>query len=300
MLLANNIYEYPVRGLADWEEWLVNGLFGALTLAALLWAIAVYIREKKLYPLMMFIGAGLAAGSEPLIDVMLQVIWPEDGNVTLFTAYGREIPPYVLFGWLLYFFPMGLWVIKRTHAGEFSTMRAWRWLYGGILLKAFIFELVPIWRYWWQYYGDDQPMMIYRLPLHWVFINTSSIVLGAVVVYLLQKYAFNNDDRYSPVYAFVYPMALISSYFATNTPVGVTLNMTDDNLLLTTFGGLLTIFLCVAILELCGRAVVGSTRSGVTALPLFLSRSWPAEPAAVDGNGSRRHGGRTRARAHRA
>jgi hypothetical protein len=268
----------PVNTLPLWEEVLVNTLFGLLALAALVWAISVWVREKKKYALMMFIGATLASFAETLIDVMLQVVWTEGDNFALYEAYGRHIPPYCMFGWILYFFPMGLWVIKRTAAGEFTTMSSWRKLVRSLLVKAFLFELIPIWRYWWQYYGEDQPLMFWRLPMHWLFINTASLLFACTVVFFLQRFGFNDDDRYSPVYALVYPMALFGSYFMTNLPVGFALNSTQDNLLLTNAGALITIGLCMLKLELCGRAVVTYTNTGQFSL-------LPAAPPAPRGDG---------------
>jgi hypothetical protein len=241
------------------EETFITLLFGALALAALIWAVSVAVRERKFYPLAMFVGAALASTAEPLIDVLLHVVWPKTDSV-FFTVYGREIPLYLTFGWILYFFPLGLWMIKRMERGDFTTIRTWRWLMGGIILKTFVFEWLPIARRWWVYYGDDQPLMLYRLPLHWIFINTAAITLGAVVVYLLKRFAFGNDDRYSPIYAFVYPMGLIGSYFTMNAPVGTLLNATD-NLALVTLGALATIFLCLFTVEMCGRVIVGSTQT---------------------------------------
>lgn len=267
----------PVNTLPLWEEVLVNTLFGLLAFAALVWAISVWVREKKKYALMMFIGATLASFAETLIDVMLQVVWTEGDNFTLYEAYGRHIPPYCMFGWILYFFPMGLWVIKRTASGEFTSMSSWRKLVRSLLVKAFLFELIPIWRYWWQYYGEDQPLMFWRLPMHWLFINTAALLFACTVVFFLQQFGFKNDDRYSPVYALVYPMALFGSYFMTNLPVGFALNSTQDNLLYTNVAALITIGLCMLKLELCGRAVVTYTNTGeFSLLP-------PAPPTPRDG-----------------
>jgi hypothetical protein len=274
----NDPSNFPVVHLpgGTGEEALINWLFGALALAALVWALSVAIRERKFYALAMFVGAALASSAEPLIDVLLHVVWPKTETV-FFTVYGREIPPYLTFGWILYFFPLGLWIIKKIERGDFATLQSWRWLMGGILLKTFVFEWLPITRRWWMYYGDDQPLMLYRLPMHWIFINTCAITLGAVMVYVLKRFAFDNDDRYSPVFAFVYPMSLVASYFTMNAPVGTLLNATD-NLTLVTLGAVATILLCVFTLEMCGRVVVGSTQADSLS---FLRPSAAEQPVAL-------------------
>ena len=41
----------PVNTLPHWEEVMVNSLFGLLAFAALIWAISVWVREKKKYAL---------------------------------------------------------------------------------------------------------------------------------------------------------------------------------------------------------------------------------------------------------
>ena len=287
----NNPSHFPVVHLpgGSAEETIVNCLFGALALAGLLWAISVAVRERKFYALAMFVGAGLASSAEPLIDVLLHVIWPRTHTV-LFTVYGRAIPPYVSIGWILYFFPMGLWLIKKAERGDFATLRAWRLFMGGIVLKAFAFELFPIARHWWVYYGNDQPLMLYRLPMHWIFINATAITVGAALVFMLKVFVFKNDDRYSPVFAFVYPMGLIASYFTMNAPVGTMLNGTDS-LVLVTLGALATIFLCVFTMEMCGRVVVGSTQADSISIlmPSAVDRelSLAEDPPAMAGAAAR-------------
>ena len=258
----NNPSVFPVIHLPGGtaEELLITCLFGALAAAALGWSVSVAVRRRRFYPLAMYAGAAIASTAEPLIDMLLHVIWPKT-DMVLFTVYGREIPPYLTFGWILYFFPLGLWTITRTERNDFTTLRAWRGFMGILLVKAFFFELLPIARRWWVYYGEDQPLMVYRLPMHWIFINTCAISFAAVLVFVVKRFAFGDDERYSPLLTLIYPMGLVASYFATNAPVGTLLNG-SDNLALVTVGALATITLCVFTMEMCGRVVVGTTLAG--------------------------------------
>ena len=149
-----------------------------------------------------------------------------------------------------------------------------------MLLKTLMFEWLPVARRWWTYYGDDQPLMVYRLPMHWIFINTCAITFAAVLVFVLRRFAFDNDERYSVLFVFIYPMGLVGSYLTVNAPVGTLLNSTD-NVAIVSVGAIATIFLCLFMVEMCGRIVVGTTQANSLSFLRFRKDLQPAADSAA-------------------
>ena len=101
-------------------EWMTPALaqdvatvvFGLFFLASLYYMIRMSQREKSMFPITLFLGAGLAIFYEPISDVLGLVAYPHEGQRTLIRVLDRSIPVYI---WLLFFpyFSVSIFYIMR-------------------------------------------------------------------------------------------------------------------------------------------------------------------------------------------
>src|SRR5438552_8940001 len=69
--------------------------FAAFSLLALVYCVWLARRERKFWPLMVFLGGGVMAMYEPLNNILGHVAYPASQH-TAFTLFGRAMPIYLV------------------------------------------------------------------------------------------------------------------------------------------------------------------------------------------------------------
>jgi hypothetical protein len=244
----------PIYGLPEVESAIVNSVMGALAAASLVYCLVAAARERRTYPVYLFVGSALAVWYEVLTDVLGHVAWATQGEIVIVRALGRELPLYANFVYMFYF-PVALVSLDRA-LGRGVTWERWRrWALAGIPLTL-LFELYPIHRQWWVYYGDNQPLPVLGFPLYWAFVNSMSILCVAALNWLLRTRVLG--ERHAWLLMVSVPLSLVCIHMPVVFPVQMVLGSTES-LEATTAASLLTMALALAMLVLVGKAA--TTRS---------------------------------------
>ncbi len=253
---------------SNWElsgghELVANLLFGVVALLALGYCVHLARRERKSYPLFVFLGAGLSVFYEPINNVLGLCTYPEIGQVTWIETLGRKIPTYIGAVYFFYFSATILWIMGRIRAGV--TIRQWWRYYAVGVVVCTSFELIPIHYGWWKYYGDNQALRILGFPMWWWFANPMCLFAMATLFHYLRQRVLS--DRLSPLLVVLWPMALFATHGSAALPIFTALNSTSSTAI-TGLATLFTIGLALMMVALTGKlAAVGAERDTGAALP---------------------------------
>jgi hypothetical protein len=242
--------DVPIFALPPGESLLANTALGVLAAASLLYCLQLAVRQRRLYPLYVFIGGSLGVCYEFLTDVLGHVAWATQSEIVVARIFGRELPLYAYFVYMLYFPAAILLVIRRLDQGM-SLCRWWAWSIAGIPLTC-LFELYPLHQRWWVYYGANQPLPIGGFPLYWAFVNSMTLMSMAALNHLLLKNFLG--AKHTWVLVFSIPVSLICVHMPVVFPAQSALNSTWS-LVVTIPASLATIALSLALLQLLGRLV---------------------------------------------
>ena len=252
----------PVLDLSFQAQLIANTVSVGLLLATLGYAVLTARRERKLYPYFLFIGAGASVYLEPFVDVLGKCLMADGPNVlVVFRAFGRGMPLYLCLLYFVYWGTAVLFLMGRLQAG--MTERQWLRFYGIGIMAAACFEPLLIRTDMWTYYGGNQPVKFFGLPLWWCFVNAHAFFLTAALFHFLRTRILT--DRQSYVLAFLFPVVLPMTYGAA-LPIFTALN-TTDNRLITNAAGVLTMGIAAMNVRLCGRLLAGRLPQKQDSLP---------------------------------
>ena len=153
---------------------LQHGLIAVLAGAAGLAVVAlvrIALRERSSVPLLVLAGTLLCVVYEPIGDRMVLAYYPERGQVTWVTLFGRSIP---LFIGLMYLAYIGPFVLLFEHLRRRGfTARSWWGLWAGSVATIVAVEMAVL-RIGtaWVYYGP-QRTVVGGLPLWTPFTYVS-------------------------------------------------------------------------------------------------------------------------------
>src|SRR5581483_8579225 len=153
---------------------LQRGLIAVLAVAAGLAVVALVrsaLRERSAVPLLVLLGTLLCVVYEPVGDRMVLAYYPERGQVTWVTLFGRGIPVFIGLMYLAYIGPLVL-VFEHLRRRGF-TARSWWALWAGSVTAIVVVETAVL-RIGaaWVYYGP-QRTVVGRLPLWTPFTYVS-------------------------------------------------------------------------------------------------------------------------------
>jgi hypothetical protein len=240
----------PNWELSSAHELVANLVFGAVGLLALAYCVHLARRERKAYPLFVFLGAGLSVFYEPINNVLGHCTYPEIGQVTWIETFGRRIPTYIGPVYFFYFSATILWIMGRIRAGV--TVRQWWRYYAVGVVVCTCFELIPIHYGWWKYYGANQGLRILGFPMWWWFANPMCLFAMATLFHFLRERVLT--DRLSPLLVVLWPMALFATHGSAAIPVFTALNSTSSTTV-TTLATLLTIGVALMVVMLTGKLI---------------------------------------------
>jgi hypothetical protein len=237
-------------------------VFALAFIAALGYLIRKARAERTLWPLYLMAGAGLAVVYEPINNVLALCTYPEIGQLTWISAMGRRIPVYIGLVYCVYWSAPVLWLMHRIKAG--ITARQWWSWYAIATVAVTCFELIPLQRGWWSYYGDHQPLEVARFPMWWWVVNSQAIFgLAALLHHLRTKVL--TSERTGLLVIPALPLMLFFVHGGPSIPVVLAVNSTIDQTVIN-LAGLASIALGLMSMWVYGRLAVGQGQRDTGAL----------------------------------
>ena len=219
--------------------------------------IALVIAIRKLAkghgPLLLFclIGGALAAGLEPVVDVLGLVYLKENGALGTFTVLGRTMPLYICFVYPWYVGGLGYLAYKMFQRGV--TMKNLFALWALDFVVDIFLESPGILAHTYLYYGH-QPFNFWGFPLWWGFVNPVMPMLAGALIYHLWP-RFDTPWKKLGIIACI-PMAdgMVNGGIAF--PMTWALNQTDVSYVWTYLASFVTLGLALFTVWIIGLTVV--------------------------------------------
>ena len=240
-------------------EGLQVGLLVVLGAAAAV-AVAVQVRaaarRSDPVPVLVLLGALLCVVYEPIGDMMVLAYYPEDGQVTWVSLFGREIP---LFIGLMYLCYIGPFVLLFDHLRRRGfTTRSWWSLWAGAAAAIIAIELAVMQiGAAWIYYGP-QRTVVADLPIWTPITYVSFLFAIAAGVHGLGRW-LRPGDRWLIVPAV--PALLAGAHVTTSLPGAAALYSTDDPTLILA-GALASMAVAGLLAHGLSRFFVGARATG--------------------------------------
>jgi|GEM_PF-3080620 len=200
---------------------LQRGLIAVLAVAAGLAVVALVRtarRERSTVPVLVLLGTLLCVLYEPVGDRMVLAYYPERGQVTWVTLFGRGIPLFIGLMYLAYIGPFVL-VFEHLRRRGF-TPRSWWALWAGSVTAIVVVETAVL-RIGaaWVYYGP-QRTVVGRLPLWTPFTYVSFLfAIAAGVAGLADRLGAGTRWLIVPAV----PVLLAAAHLATAAPAAAAL-----------------------------------------------------------------------------
>jgi hypothetical protein len=125
--------------------------FGATAIAAIALACYWAVTRHDALPIVTCFGAAICSLNEPIYDILGKIVYAEN-NPIAFTAFGRQIPWFLVIGYIAWvgLFP---YVIAGWMAAGWSKYRLYLVSFFGVLSVAGT-EIVNLFVHGWKYYGE--------------------------------------------------------------------------------------------------------------------------------------------------
>lgn len=166
---------------ASWIFMAVGALFFVFSLA---WAVRESGRTSAALPLLALLGGVIASLEEPWINVSIQLWYPENSPLVVYTAMGHHQPLYLH---LVYpgFVGLGAYVVHRGLLSNPDGRLLWR-TFLGIAVLDLVFEGPATAAGIYAYYGA-QPFQLFSdgWPAWVAFVNAAGPVLGGWLIFRL-------------------------------------------------------------------------------------------------------------------
>jgi hypothetical protein len=148
---------------------------------ALAIAVGLARRYRSFVPIGLLIGAGTMVCFEPVADVMGKCWFPAIDQLVAVKALGRSTPQFLLTSYFWYVGGLSVYLMHRLIRGD-SPRILWA-AYVLIALADFVLELAPNHQGMQTYYGH-QPLVVFGMPLWWMFVNPLMPIASGVIAYL--------------------------------------------------------------------------------------------------------------------
>jgi hypothetical protein len=161
-------------------------VLGAFAVVAIAGMLADAGRRRDPLAVHILLGGVLAILYEPLGDILVLAYYPEIGQHTWITLFGRDVPVFI---GLTYVWFMGPFILAFARLAERGfTRRTWWSLWAGAVLFGAAFEIIPL-RFGasWIYYGKPA-FMVGDVPLHVAFADATFLFVMAAGVYAIRRW----------------------------------------------------------------------------------------------------------------
>ena len=231
-------------------------LLGVGAVLTVLVVVRTAVRRNDRIPIFVLLGALLCVAYEPIGDMLVLAYYPENGQVTWVTLFGRGIPVFIGLMYICYIAPFVL-VFEHLQRRGFTT-RSWWSLWSGTAGGIIVIE-VAVMRIGraWVYYGP-QRLVFADLPL-WTPITYASFLL-AIAAGVHGLAARPRRDHWLIIPAV--PALLIAAHVTTSLPAAAAI-YSSSNPSVILWGALGTIVVSIVLTHALGRFfVLGSVGRG--------------------------------------
>ena len=209
-------------------------------------------KETRGVNLFLLVGASGCFLLEAFADNLLMIWHPTPGQKSIFHAYGHSVPVWVMPTLYWSFGGQAVWMLAWMRRGV-SRTTLWK-LYWFFAFTDLLFELPPLWRDVYVYYGN-QPLAwppVLALPMYFPFGNAVVTVAAASAALLAERFI---DARKQPW--LVAPIVLSAIFCSTamyGWPVSLAL-YSDAPTWLTQASGLLSVAISLLFMRIVANAL---------------------------------------------
>ncbi len=239
----------PQWGLSAEHQLIVGLAFIAASTIALAYSVRATRQVRQPYPVYVVLAAGGIVFGEPFVDVLGHFAFPELGVTPYLHALGRTVPLYFAPAYFFYFGGGILFTMRLIQKGV-TARQWWRW-YAAATAFALAIEPPFIHLGAWTYYGPNQPLMFFGLPLWWGFANTASWLVTASILDLLITRRVLTRTGTLAVFPLL-PLIFIGADTMMTLPAYLAVN-SSHSLLVTNAAQLVTIAVAVWSVWACGK-----------------------------------------------
>jgi hypothetical protein len=235
--------------LSAQRQLIVGLVFTIASTVALAYAIRAARQIRQPYPVYVVLAAAGIVFGEPFVDVLGHFAFPELGVTPYLHALGRTVPLYFAPAYFFYF-GGGVLVTMRLIQKGVTGRGWWRWYAAA---TAFALAIEPPFIYFgaWTYYGPNQPLMFFGLPLWWGFANTASwLVTGSILHLLITRRVLTGAGTLAVLP--LLPLIFIGADTMMTLPAYLAVN-SSHSLLVTNAAQLVTIAVAVWAVWACGK-----------------------------------------------
>jgi hypothetical protein len=186
-------FSYPSWAISPQTNLAAELVMGAGALASLIYCIHIARRDRVVWPLWMFIGAGVMTIWETIVNLFEHIAYPSEGARIILDGWlGRDIPLYCFLIYLCYFAGPGAWLYQRILGGvsrsELTRIAAIT------IIACATFEPIAVYFNLWTYYGTH-PFNWTGLPMHWWFSNAVTVLFVPAACAMLRKHVLTCDAQ---------------------------------------------------------------------------------------------------------
>lgn len=187
MVLAEVIPQLPdaIPAVNQAAQWFFTLFQMPMLVAAVVLALRLARRYQSLIPFVFLVGGGLAMLNEPIVDHNAAVWFPTDGQWTLYTTFGVPQPVWLATAYVWFFGGQAMLTWHLLEQG-LPAQRLWK-AFAVLVASDIVLEHPGLYLDLFFYYGE-QPFQFTRFPLWWGFVNATTPLVSATLVYLLRPY----------------------------------------------------------------------------------------------------------------
>jgi hypothetical protein len=184
-MLAEVVPELPgnIPAVNQAAQWFFTLFQMPMLVAAGVLALRLARRYQSPIPLLFLVGGGLAMLNEPIVDHNAAVWFPTEGQWTLYTTFGIPQPVWLATAYVWFFGGQALLLWHLLEQG-LAASRLWK-AFAVLVLSDIVLEHPGLYVDLFLYYGE-QPFQFSRFPLWWGFVNATTPLVCATLVYLLR------------------------------------------------------------------------------------------------------------------
>lgn len=197
----------PLLTMPQTAQTVAIALFAVLAAVVVWCVLRIAKRENASYPIWMVIGTVLASPYETNCALLGHFLYPQRGQISAYSLHDIPLPWYLILIYIVYVVPFMLFIFNRMERRTMSP-RLWWQMFGVTALAAFLFEPYAIHVGLWTYWGENQPLKVFGLPLWWAFVNPAALMCMSLTIYLIWRNVLGRTRSY--VFVILIPMGLFA------------------------------------------------------------------------------------------
>ncbi|MBT8340000.1 MAG: hypothetical protein HKP58_10410 [Desulfatitalea sp.] len=213
--------ERPVLAMPQTAQTVAIILFAAIVAVIVGYVIRFSMKNKVSYPIWMIIAIFLATPYETHTALLGHFVYPQEGQISVFSLYGIPMPLYLVLIYVVYVAPFMLFIFNSMEKGTMTPSLWWKMFFISVPC-AFMFEPLAIHFGLWNYWGANQPMKILGFPLWWAFVNPTGLMIMTLTVYLIWRDVLHRQKAYT--FCLLIPLGLFAFLGCISAPAHITLH----------------------------------------------------------------------------